>query len=104
MNEYEMSFEGAPACRWVKMFRGKRYRVSCAELGTPATIEASGEAANQWWKRKQAELEGAVTPKQAFALRVMDLAHSWQERLPQANIVAVLRRVADILEKRQAGP
>jgi hypothetical protein len=30
--KYEMSWEDRPAHRWVKMFKGVRYRVTCEEL------------------------------------------------------------------------
>ncbi len=37
--------------------RGKMYSVSCRQLGTPPTKEASTSAANAWWLRKQAEID-----------------------------------------------
>lgn len=56
---YLMSWEGPPHCRWVKMHKGVRYRVSCADLKAAAwTKEGSGKLANEWWGRKLAELAG----------------------------------------------
>ncbi len=53
-----MSYEGAPYYRWVKMYRGVRYRVSCQELGAMVfTKEATLRDANEWWKKKQIELD-----------------------------------------------
>lgn len=43
--------------RWRKMHRGKIYTVSCVQLGTPETKEGSYAAANEWWRKKQAELD-----------------------------------------------
>jgi integrase len=54
---YEMSWEGSPAYRWVKMYKGTRYRVSCEELRAPLfTAEGSYKLANDWWRNKLAEL------------------------------------------------
>ena len=64
-----MNWEGNPAYRWVKMYKGKRYRVSCDELHAPRTKEESYQAANDWWFRKQGQLMIANrTPKQAEQL------------------------------------
>lgn len=41
------------------MFRGVRYYVSPQQLGTAKTRIASLQAANDWWRRKHAELESA---------------------------------------------
>ena len=43
--------------RWTKKYRGKMYAVSCRALGTDPTKEASTKAANDWWRKKQTELE-----------------------------------------------
>ena len=56
-----MRWEGSPAYRWRKMYRGEMFRVSCADLGLPEsdwTEEASREAATQWWESKLAEIIG----------------------------------------------
>jgi hypothetical protein len=60
MRTFAMSWEGKPAYRWVKMFRGQRHRVSCAELGLPEakwTKEDSYQFANEWWNK---QIESAV--------------------------------------------
>jgi integrase len=44
------------------MHRGKRFWVSCKALGVPETKEASVQAANAWWRAKQAELDAAAVP------------------------------------------
>lgn len=43
--------------RWIKKHRGKQYVVSCRQLGTAATKDASLQAANEWWKQRQKELD-----------------------------------------------
>src|SRR3954466_7188524 len=43
--------------RWMKMYRGKRYVISCKALNVPPTKDASYQAANEWWEGKLAEIE-----------------------------------------------
>lgn len=45
---FEMSWEGSPNYRWVRMYRGQRYRVNCDNLGMPRTKDESYPAANGW--------------------------------------------------------
>lgn len=52
---YKMSWE-AGRKRWAKMFKGRRFLVTCEELGAPPTAEGSYHAANQWWETKLGEL------------------------------------------------
>lgn len=44
--------------RWWKQYRGRRYLVSCRQLGTRETKEASYQAANAWWLAKRIEIDG----------------------------------------------
>ncbi len=46
--------------RWQKKYRGKRYAVSPRQLKTAPTKEASRQAANDWWDRKQREIDEAL--------------------------------------------
>ncbi len=92
---YEMSWEGAPAYRWVKMYKGTRYRVTCQELGAMVwTKEATGQLANQWWRRKQAELLGPVDPfkfteeKKAEVMDYLETARQQPERMAKVAAVA----------------
>ncbi len=60
--QYQMSFEGSPYFRWVKMHKGSRYRVSCEDLGAKVfTKEATWQLANEWWRRKLLEINGATS-------------------------------------------
>jgi hypothetical protein len=46
--------------RWHKGYRGKRYAVSPKQLGTETTKEASRSRANDWWTKKQKEIDDAL--------------------------------------------
>jgi hypothetical protein len=47
--------------RWTIRYRGRRYYVSCRQLGIrPETKEASIQAANQWWRDKQSSIDLAL--------------------------------------------
>lgn len=57
--------------RWRKMHKGKIYFVSCDNLLLPTacwTKELSYRAANDWWSRKRAELEGIQLDSVSSAL------------------------------------
>lgn len=41
---------------WQKMHKGIRYRMTATALGCPPTKDGSAQAANDWWKMKEAEL------------------------------------------------
>jgi len=59
MRKFMMSWEGKPYYRWVKMFKGHRYRVTCETLGLRQdrwTKEDSWQPANQWWQDCLAEM------------------------------------------------
>jgi integrase len=43
--------------RWKKMFRGRMYVVSCRQLGTDESKDASWRAANDWWESQQGQVE-----------------------------------------------
>jgi integrase len=67
--------------RWMKMYRGHRYAISCKALGVPATKEASWQAANEWWEAKQAELDGlheAAVVKPGTPQAIIRLLEAWK--------------------------
>ena len=47
---------------WMKMYKGKRYVVSCRQLNVPETKEGSYQKANDWWSAKRAEIDLADAP------------------------------------------
>jgi integrase len=69
-----MSWEGHPGYRWVKMFRGRRYRVSCDELNVPRTKQESRQAANEWWQKKLLTLQAEHVVDEEQAQFLADLA------------------------------
>jgi integrase len=48
--------------RWTKKYNGKMYAISPQALGVEPTKEASYQAANAWWLKKQAELDLSAPP------------------------------------------
>jgi integrase len=46
--------------RWHKGYRGRRYAVSPKQLDSPASKDASRQAANEWWEAKQKEIDEAL--------------------------------------------
>ncbi len=63
---YLMSWEGPPVCRWTKMYRRKRYAITCHQLSkwsgkyVHASRDRSYLVANAWWRAKQLEIDGGV--------------------------------------------
>lgn len=43
--------------RWAKLYRGRKHRIGCKELGCSPTRSGSREAANEWWRAKKDELD-----------------------------------------------
>jgi integrase len=60
--------------RWTRMHKGKRFWVSCRQLGTAETKADSLRAANAWWTAKQAELDTADKPAPRTPLPLEDVA------------------------------
>ncbi len=93
-----MSWEGKPNFRWVKMYKGVRYRVSCEELRSPLyTEEGSRKLANEWWLKKQQSLDGPSPTR----ILLDAVERHYEQKKPQPldgveNYVAeVLRRLRE---------
>ena len=71
---FEMSWDSAQS-RWSNPYRGQRYTVACSILGMPATKEGSYQAANDWWRRKRAEIDGQQAAAHPHAAALAGLAH-----------------------------
>src|SRR5690349_3764482 len=61
--------------RWTKKYRGSTYSVSCKQLGCEPSREASWLAANQWWEKKQGEIDARLlaaeqTPERRAEARI----------------------------------
>ena len=58
--------------RWLKEYRGKSYSVSCKQLGSLPTKEASRKAANDWWDKKQIEVDTALGQAKKHPAHLVD--------------------------------
>lgn len=77
VREYSMTWI-ASRHRWMKMYKGKRYVISCKALGAPETKEASYQAANQWWQAKRAEIDGSnVKPQPGSSEAIAGVISEW---------------------------
>jgi integrase len=66
--------------RWRKVYKGKAYVISCRQLDTPETKEASRRAANAWWERQQALLDlPSDDDRMARAVRVRNLVEDFSQ-------------------------
>ncbi|MBY0588852.1 site-specific integrase [bacterium] len=89
---YLMSWISSKA-RWSKMHRGERFIVSCRQLETEPTKEASWKAANEWWTNKLVEIEArppAPHPHQE-TLDLLMKRKTWavtHGQLDEANLIA----------------
>jgi integrase len=68
--------------RWIKKHRGKMYSVSCRQLGTAESRDASATAANTWWDAKLKEIETAPPTEEdlkANAFKVWSMVQDWKQ-------------------------
>lgn len=68
--------------RWRKKYKDKWYAVSCRQLGTDETKEASWRAANEWWEREQGIADSAPPTEadlQANAFKVWSMVQDWAQ-------------------------
>src|ERR1700689_3864717 len=54
--KFEMTWI-ASRLRWMKMYKGIRYVISCKALGVAENKDGSYLAANEWWMNKRAEID-----------------------------------------------
>jgi integrase len=80
---------------WLKKFQGKMYSVSCRQLGTAETKEASYQKANAWWDEKLAEL---TRPEQENTDRILAKVEELVSLDAQAG---ALRGITDLLSELQ---
>jgi hypothetical protein len=70
----------AESRRWRKLYKGKWYSVSCKQLGTAGSKEASCKAANDWWDG-QKRLADSAPPTEADlranAFKVWSMVQDW---------------------------
>ena len=68
--------------RWTKMYRGKMYAVSCRQLKCPATKEESRLFANEWWGKKQEQIDKLLAESKKHPARITnyyaDVLENWR--------------------------
>jgi integrase len=92
---YEMSWEPVRR-RWWKQYRGRRYLVSCRQLGTRETKDASYQAANAWWLAKKIEIDGQHP--NADRIREQRRRLEWSQQHGRADLIQELRSLIAQLE------
>lgn len=89
------------SARWMKVYRGKRYVVSCRQLGCPPNKADSLVQANLWWLAKQAEIDAQPSnPDWRLWHKAIARAESKQvwliangiDATQQAGVVEMLKR------------
>jgi integrase len=66
--------------RWRKLYKGRWYSISCRQLGTQETKEASWKAANQWWERERDLADTAPLTEEdrhINAFKVWSMVQDW---------------------------
>ncbi len=74
--------------RWAKKYKGQMYFISCRQLGVQPTKYGSWQAANDWWAKKQAEIDDAAGP-------VLDTASRQVANILERTPVEALRTLAE---------
>ncbi len=72
MAEREIMYWVSSQKRWLKEYRGKTYSRSAKQLGTAPTKEASRKAANDWWDKKQQEIDLALGAAKKHPAHITD--------------------------------
>ena len=81
--------------RWLKNYKGKMHAVSPRQLGVEPTKEASRLAANDWWTKKQTEIDATTNTRKHSA----DLLEHYNFALKNHRIYAKWHRKYGSLEK-----
>jgi integrase len=64
---------------WMKEYKGKKYAVSCRQLGAPDTKDGSYQQANEWWQRRRAEIDlQAAPPRPGTTEALSALLAAWK--------------------------
>ena len=63
MPEVELMGWNTRQRRWFKKYKGKVFAVSPKQLGTEPTKAASRKAANDWWEKKQAQIDATLNAR-----------------------------------------
>jgi integrase len=88
--------------RWWKQYRGRRYLVSCRQLGAiRETKEDSYQLANLWWQAKKTEIDG----QHPNAARILEQHRriQWAQQHDRADLIQGLRSLIAQLESDTGG-
>jgi integrase len=86
--------------RWWKMYQGRRYLVSCRQLGAAReTKEDSYQLANLWWQNKKIEIDGQRP--NAHLIRELHRHLAWAEQHNRPDVAA---EVWDQIEQLENDP
>jgi hypothetical protein len=105
-----MSWEGAPQFRWRKRVQGVPLAVSCKHLGLPKskwTKEASYLAANDWLRKKLAEIqqiEPDVDPEREETLSTISRLIEWAAANAPDEVPGLQKVRAEFLSSRDHSP
>jgi integrase len=85
---------------WMKEYRGRKYAVSCRQLGKPETKEDSYLAANAWWTARKAQIDAAYRGVAREPLPLEDVIRPTQpEGLYEGDAEALAQVPEDLLER-----
>ncbi len=86
--------------QWRRFYRGQTYYVSPRQLGCEPTQQASVVAANEWWKKKKAEIDGRTIDPANRLLQRANLDAGELQRLSEEGERA--RRLLGLLRDAEA--
>jgi len=89
--------------RWRKIHKRQLFQATCEELGCPATKEASYRQANDWWRRKRAELEATPTHPLKPQLELLERRIEWAKEHGGSEMVEHLTVQHNIVESLDEG-
>lgn len=82
------------------MYKGERHRVTCKELGAATwTKEGSGKLADDWWRRKLAELRGGALPPEVVEVQQVVGTHRVQGLRDLVEKGRAAAAMLDVLER-----
>jgi integrase len=94
----------------MKEYKGRKYAVSCRQLGAPETKDGSYQRANHWWDNRKAEIDGyapapAPPPRPGTTQAMAAVLEAWAGR-PLSTQEDVAATILDFLShhQRQAPP
>ena len=100
-----MTWESKKA-RWRKLYKGKMYTISCTTLGTEPNKVASYKAANEWWSKKRAEIDGQVTAPEhphQWLMEQLTERMAWAQGQGEQKMATSIKQNIDLLQEDKEG-